>query len=295
MAAGLAVAALFFASCSRERGVAQAPPPVSSGAQGGLAVKILPEAPLSTNDLQAAVSGKGNAALQWHLNNVPLAGENAPALPRGRFSKGDRVTVTAAADGSEVSASVTIGNAPPRVISVPFSPQALYAGVDLTVTPVAADADGDTVGFRYAWSINGQGAPENSPTLRGDSFRRGDRIVVTVTPYDGDGEGLVFIGEPLIVPNARPVFVSAPPQEFRGETYVYRAEGADPDGDVLAYSLASAPAGMTIDERTGMITWKIGREQAGRHSVEVVARDQEGAKAFQRYTLSITMSGEVGK
>lgn len=260
-----------------------------------MAVRIIPGSPLSTNDLKASVTGKGNSSLQWYLNDEPLPGENAPELRRGLFTKGDRVAVKAVADGVEASASVTIGNSPPRVTSVPFSPQALYAGVDLTVTPAAADADGDPIGLRYAWTINGEGTPENSPTLKGDLFRRGDSIVVTVTPYDNEGEGEAFKGEPIIVPNARPAFLTTPPQEFTGTTYVYQAEASDPDGDVLVYSLGSAPAGMAIDSRTGVITWTVGRQQSGSHSIEVSAGDPQGAKAFQRYTLSIMMSGEGGK
>ncbi len=37
---------------------------------------------------------------------------------------------------------------------------------------------------------------------------------------------------------------------------------------------------MTIDGQSGMITWKVGRQQAGDHPIEVAASDPEGAKAF---------------
>jgi hypothetical protein len=40
-----------------------------------------------------------------------------------------------------------------------------------------------------------------------------------------------------------------------GETFTYTIEATDPDGDTLTYSLTDSPAGMTIDENSGVITW----------------------------------------
>jgi hypothetical protein len=63
----------------------------------------------------------------------------------------------------------------------------------------------------------------------------------------------------------------------------------DPDGDLITYSLVAPPAGMTIDSKTGMIQWKIGGDQAGNHTIEIVAQDPEGAKTSQKYILAITI------
>ena len=40
-----------------------------------------------------------------------------------------------------------------------------------------------------------------------------------------------------------------------GQPYTYPVKAIDPDNDPLTYSLTTAPAGMTIDPATGLITW----------------------------------------
>jgi len=77
--------------------------------------------------------------------------------------------------------------------------------------------------------------------------------------------------------------------EFKSLTYTYHAVAEDVDGDSITFSLGSAPAGMTIEPETGSIDWKIGRGDTGDHNIEVVAEDGFGGKAFQKYTLSITI------
>ncbi|HWS88127.1 MAG TPA: RHS repeat-associated core domain-containing protein [Pyrinomonadaceae bacterium] len=75
-------------------------------------------------------------------------------------------------------------------------------------------------------------------------------------------------------------------------TYAYDVEAADPDGDALTYSLDAAPAGMTIDPVTGLITWPVTPNEAGRHSVAVRVRDPGGASDTQSYTLNIINPAE---
>ena len=44
---------------------------------------------------------------------------------------------------------------------------------------------------------------------------------------------------------------------FDGSVYTYQVKATDPDEDKLTYSLKSAPAGMTIDPKTGAIQWNV--------------------------------------
>jgi hypothetical protein len=63
----------------------------------------------------------------------------------------------------------------------------------------------------------------------------------------------------------------------------------DPDEDKVEFSLASAPAGMTIDSETGQIRWQISEQhQAGSYDFEVIARDPEGAQSVQPVTLTLS-------
>ncbi len=256
-------------------------------------VKIIPESPNATTDLQVIYGGAGKVIYRWEKNGRVIEGEHTPMLSKDHFSKGDGISVIVTLDGQETAASVTIGNSPPRVTSVPFSPERVYRGVDITVSPQAFDDDGDYVRFRYKWSVNGGEIPMDAPVLKGDQFKKGDTIVLTVMPYDSDGDGVVFTSKPFIIPNASPVFISSPPLEFQSNTYGYHASAKDPDGDPITYSLASAPQGMTIDGKTGTIEWKINKEAAGTHSIEIVAQDPEGMKAFQKYSLNISIPDQM--
>jgi hypothetical protein len=50
--------------------------------------------------------------------------------------------------------------------------------------------------------------------------------------------------------------------------------------------LKTAPKGMEIDKETGLIRWEIEKWDQGSHLIEIEATDPEGAKSFQRFTLS---------
>jgi len=278
-------------ACSKENKPPAAEGSVRSAQQssGTFAVHLFPEAPTVSNDLQVVHAAGGHVSYRWARNGRIMEEENAPLLSRKWFSRGDTITVTVIADGQEATVSTVINNSPPAVTSVLITPEQLRSGADITALPQAVDADGDSVSFRYRWRINGNDVPEDSPVLKGSQFKRGDRISLTVTPYDSSGAGEVFNSKEITVPNAAPAFITTPPKDFSGDTYVYQAMAEDPDGDPITYSLVSPPAGMTIDEKTGVVQWKVGQDQAGNHTIEIVAQDPDGARISQKYTLAITI------
>ncbi|MCI0529007.1 MAG: hypothetical protein L0Y56_16340, partial [Nitrospira sp.] len=198
--------------------------------------------------------------------------ENEPS-PEERVSFGAQGA--GLSDKSEMGGSPT-ENRRPRAVSVHLTPpDQVYRGTDITAVPKAVDPDGDEVGFRYQWVINGEENPlENGPVLGGDRFKRGDEVSVHVTPYDQEGDGEVVKPRPVIIPNAPPKITSTPPpMDFKLLTYIYQATAVDADGDPITFSLASVLEGMTIDPETGRIEWKISRDQEGAHPIEVVAED----------------------
>jgi hypothetical protein len=260
------------------------------GPKGGQGVLITPESPTVTTDLTAVVSGIGGSVVyRWMINGSVLARETGPVLLKGLYRKGDVITLTVTSDGKDATATTVIQNSPPRVVAVPFSPERVFAGTDVSVAPQAVDPDGDAVMFHYRWTVNGEDIPEDSSILKGNLFKHGDIVTLTIIPYDYEAAGEPFVSKALIIPNAPPQFVSTPPKEFTNKTYVYQAKAEDPDGDSVTYTLGSAPKGMTIDSHTGLITWIVGGDQSGTHEVEVVATDSEGMKAYQHYTLAITI------
>jgi len=72
-----------------------------------------------------------------------------------------------------------------------------------------------------------------------------------------------------------------------GETYTYTVEATDPDGDTLTYSLTDSPAGMTIDENSGEITWT--STAVGSYGVTVEVSDGD-LNDTQSFTITIIPS-----
>jgi len=296
MAICLALCSIMVCSCdSAKRGAPESSKGVPQQFSGTLQVRIMPDNPTSWNDLQALYSGDKGVSYSWEKNGATLEGEKTEKLSRKKLAKGDRITVTVRAGNETGSATVVIGNAPPQVASVEITPAVVYAGTDITAKPNASDPDGDNIRYDYLWAINDVEVTENSPLLKGERLKKGDRVTLVVTPSYGEEKGSPYRVNVATVRNASPFFVSTPPESFSAVQYTYRASAKDPDGDKITYTLAEAPKGMTIDPVSGMITWPISGEDAGNHQIEIVACDCDGAKSSQKYSLDIRLNNGINQ
>lgn len=256
---------------------------------GTLPVKILPDSPTSSDDLQAVYSEGGAVVVRWEKNGRVLENENSSRLTKQQFVRGDTITLTITSGEKTGKAIVTIANSLPEIRSARFSPEYLCRGENITAAVDGFDADGDEVKFSYNWIINGQSISQRSEMLQGDTINKGDKVSVIIVPRDNYGSGKPFKTQVVSIPNASPWFISIPPTDFKGDMYSYAAEARDPDGDDITYSLVTFPAGMKIDRNNGKISWPISSSSAGSHTIEVEAQDSEGAKASQKYVLKITL------
>ncbi len=88
--------------------------------------------------------------------------------------------------------------------------------------------------------------------------------------------------------NDEPYFNSTPViSVLEGTVYTYDADAIDPEGQQITYSLDNAPAGMIINQNSGVITWNVPQNAAGNHTITVRATDASGAFATQTYTLEV--------
>jgi hypothetical protein len=46
---------------------------------------------------------------------------------------------------------------------------------------------------------------------------------------------------------------------------------------------------MVVDSKSGQVSWKIQKEDAGTHEVEIAVQDEMGLKVLQKYSLDITI------
>ncbi len=90
-----------------------------------------------------------------------------------------------------------------------------------------------------------------------------------------------------------PVFTSiAPTAGSVGQTYTYDATATDPADTVVAYLLQQAPAGMTVNASTGVITWNPTAQSPAEATVTLYAFDSRGAWTSQQWTVDVA-GGDV--
>ena len=286
-------------SCGTEgqKPKANAPPAITS-------VNILPERPYIQAELSAVVQCQDpdndpvTNQYQWVKNGEEIVGENSYTLKNGKLKKGDLIQVRVTPSDGKVngtpflSAPVKVLNSPPLIQEGRIEPKVAYANDHLKVSVRCSDADGDTVDYTYQWEKNGVILSEDKKgILERGQFKKGDSIIVTVTPDDSESIGKTIKLEPIIIANSPPIITSSPPNKTDGNIYTYQVTANDPDNDPIIFALKTAPKGMEIDKRTGLIRWEIRKGDQGTPLIEIEVSDSEGAKSFQKYTLSIVLGG----
>ncbi|MGB2985952.1 MAG: putative Ig domain-containing protein, partial [Phycisphaerae bacterium] len=154
----------------------------------------------------------------------------------------------------------------------------------------ATDEDGDTLTFGLAVFPNGMnihpGTGEIDWLVPQTAAAEGPQAV-TVIVSDGTDTMEQSFEITADQVNVAPVIYSTPVTEAAvGASYVYDVDANDLDGDTLTYVLTTSPAGITIDEATGLIEWLPSAGQAGDHSVEVLVTDPSGLSDTQTYILA---------
>ncbi|MGF1677492.1 MAG: putative Ig domain-containing protein [Rivularia sp. (in: cyanobacteria)] len=91
---------------------------------------------------------------------------------------------------------------------------------------------------------------------------------------------------PVTQENLAPEITSTPRTKIRlGNTYLYKIEANDIDGDRLSYSLDSAPQGMSIEN--GVVSWVPNANQFGNQQVTLRVSDAEVATT-QSFNINVT-------
>jgi RHS repeat-associated protein len=88
--------------------------------------------------------------------------------------------------------------------------------------------------------------------------------------------------------NNPPAILSKPSHVLvMNTTWTYQIIATDPDADTLIYSLVDPPKGMTINEETGLVTWKPTNGQIGQHTLKVRVFDIYGKGIGQDVILTV--------
>jgi hypothetical protein len=292
---------MFVLSCTSEKqadrtrnpsagtGVAGSAQPSLPSVSGPYALEISPKTASrnATVDLifTGFAAGTGDVKIEWLLNGAPEESAVPNQFTLSHARKGDTLQARAHIQDRDIlSNTIEIVNAPPEITSLNLLSEIDKPGGALSVVVTGSDPDGDAVTFLYEWTINNEPAG-NDQRIRG-TVKRGDRISVKVTPFDGESYGRPAVLERKIQ-NLPPIIQDHAEFQFDGKLYTYQVKASDPDGDPLTYAIESPAEGMTIDKSGGLLTWNVPAEFKGKKSVTVVVTDGNGGTA--RYILNITI------
>ena len=147
----------------------------------------------------------------------------------------------------------------------------------LTVIVPGKDGDKEKTKYRYEWFINNELTTCSTNTISG--FKKGDKISVRITPSEGDK-----VGQPKVlsveIANVSPKVVENKSTSFDGRLFSYQVKAVDPSGGLLTYSLMDPPKDMSIDSRTGLISWQVRPEDYGQHDLKVKISSNNGAETI---------------
>jgi hypothetical protein len=153
------------------------------------------------------------------------------------------------------------------------------------------DADGDPVQLEIAWRKNGQ--PAGTGNRLTAPVKRGDKVIVTVTPFDGKDRGISATLSREIL-NTPPAIEGQEQFQVSDNAVTFTVRASDSDGDPLMYSLKDAPTGMSIDRKTGVVRWVTSPGATGKVPFSVVVSDGTGGESTARFTVTIAEQPSTG-
>lgn len=230
--------------------VASRPLIIGNAPPGAPEVRILPEAPVTSDDLLAEISvdaedPDGDSLSYRFVWSDGSQTWTTVQLPRIQTVRGDVWSVEAfASDGTDEGppgvATVRIGNALPVATPPLLTPDPAVSSDDLTCghgTPT--DPDGDPVSIETRWYIDGAQQSLPGTTLPASYTAVGQLVWCEAVPFDGTDHGTVTVSNTVLIGNTPPVLDSlalGPTPAFVDSTLLCAATARDADGDVVSLS-----------------------------------------------------------
>ncbi len=176
-------------------------------------------------------------------------------------------------------------NLSPRFVSTPL--RDAVSGQPYRYPARAVDGNGDKITFDLVVKAKGMVIEPFSGQIAWtpNEEQVGSHPVIVRARDPFGGVDLQSFEVNVVTFNTPPVISSKPPLFANvGLPYEYRASGQDAEGDPLEFYLEAAPAGMTIDSTTGIISWI--PSAAGDSQVNLGLRDGRGGSDVQSFTIA---------
>jgi hypothetical protein len=195
--------------------------------------------------------------------------------------------------GSHEPSAVEKNNRPPVVKSVAILPTPAVLSDALAVMVEAQDPDLNIVHFRYRWLVNGKViSGQTKETFPAEMLKRGDQIIVEVTPFNGRVEGAPFRSASVSVVNTAPIISDITidvDHEAQGRQLLAKVDAVDPDNDPIAILYRWRKNGTVLKEGEEKRLEVAGLTAKDSIEVDVTASDgiPDGVTTVtQRFTLS---------
>ena len=132
---------------------------------------------------------------------------------------------------------------------------------------------------------------EHGFSLRDGAYTTLDYPGATATQADAINDAGSIVGRYYTADGRYHGFMVTPVPEINiGQIYTHTVIASDPDaGDVLTYSLITAPSGMTINPTSGLVEWTPTLEQAGNYNITVRVTDSGGLSAEQSFSVRVEL------
>lgn len=144
--------------------------------------------------------------------------------------------------------------------------------------------------YTYLWKVNNRVIEEAvGDTLNLSAFHKRDLVTVTVTPYDGETAGFAVASPVVAIHSVTPSLElkAMPRARITGEPIELQLVGAAPDGDQITFSLeAPHVPGMTVDQRSGKISWRPQADQKGVFRFAAAVEDDNGTKVTRIFEIT---------
>ena len=170
------------------------------------------------------------------------------------------------------------------------APEYVNVGAAFVYPVMASDGDGDPLSFFVedgppTMTIASDGYLEWVPAAADLGLHN---VLVRVADDQGASAYQAFTVTVGDEPNTLPLITSTPVASADvGQSYLYDVDAEDGDGDLLSYTLLSAPIGMSIDQYDGRVVWRPESADVGVYAVSVEVSDGRGGVAQQSYDLAV--------
>jgi hypothetical protein len=169
-------------------------------------------------------------------------------------------------------------NRPPQIEQVVLVPETPRPGSSVQARVESRDPDGDAVGLRYVWTLDGRRIGERGARLAiPETLRKGTPIEVEVVAHDGSASSEARTASAR-VGNRPPALVAVSLEPTTGvrvdEEVVAIAQARDADGDTLEFSYDWLVNGEPVEAASERLS-TAGLKRGDRIEVRVRVRDED--------------------